>query len=113
MGTITIMLPDERLSRLEGRAAELGITVEELVRLSVDELLAKPDDTFEQALSRALDKHKDLYERLERHRGFGSAKGLIAVTDDFDAPLHDTDIEDSSAYARQLREQAQERGNIS
>ena len=64
MGTITIMLPDERLSRLEDRAAELGITVEELVRLSVDELLAKPDDAFEQALSRILEKNKDLYERL-------------------------------------------------
>lgn len=89
MGTITIMLPDERLSRLEDRAADLGITVEELVRLSVDELLAKPDDAFEQAVSRALDKNKDLYERLERHRGFGSAKGLVIVADDFDAPLYD------------------------
>ena len=64
MGTITIMLPDERLSRLEDRAAELGITIEELVRLSVDELLAKPDDAFEQAVSRVLEKNKDLYERL-------------------------------------------------
>ena len=64
MGTITIMLPDERLSKLEHRALELGITVEELVRLSVDELLAKPDDAFEQALSRVLEKNKDLYERL-------------------------------------------------
>ena len=64
MGTITIMLPDERLSRLEDRAAELGITVEELVRLSVDELLAKPDDAFAQAVSRVLEKNKDLYKRL-------------------------------------------------
>jgi hypothetical protein len=89
MGTITIMLPDERLSRLEDRAAERGITVEELVRLSVDELLAKPDQVLEQAVSRVMDKNKDLYERLGRHRGFGSAKGLIIVADDFDAPLHD------------------------
>jgi len=64
MGTITIMLPDERLSRLADRAADLGITVEELVRLSVDELLAKTDEAFEQAVSRVLKKNKDLYERL-------------------------------------------------
>jgi hypothetical protein len=80
MGTITIILPDERLSRLEDRAADLGITVEELVRLSVDELLAKQDEALEQAIGRVLNKNKDLYERLERHQGFGSAKGLIAMT---------------------------------
>jgi len=58
------MLPDERLSRLEERAAELGVTVEELVKLSVDELLAKPDDAFEQAVSQVLEKNRGLYERL-------------------------------------------------
>ena len=64
MGTITIILPDERLSKLEDRAADLGITIEDLVRLSVDELLAKTDEAFEQAVSRVLDKNQDLYERL-------------------------------------------------
>ena len=64
MGTITIMLPDERLSKLEDRAADLGISIEELVRLSVDELLAKPDDAFEQAISQVLEKNRDLYVRL-------------------------------------------------
>jgi hypothetical protein len=64
MGTITIMLPDERLRKLEDRAADLGITIEELVRLSVDELLAKSDEAFEQAVSRILEKNRELYERL-------------------------------------------------
>ena len=64
MSTITIALPDERLNRLERRAADLGITVEELVQLSVDELLAKTDEAFEQAVHRVLEKNKDLYERL-------------------------------------------------
>ena len=89
MSTITITLPDERLNRLEHRAADLGVTVEELVQPSVDELLAKTDEAFEQAVNRVLDMNKDLYERLGRHQGFGSAKGLIAITDDFDAPLHE------------------------
>ena len=89
MSTITITLPDERLNRLERRAADLGITVEELVRLSVDELLAKTDEAFEQAVNRVLEKNKDLYERLGRHPQFGSVKGLVAPANDFDAPLQD------------------------
>jgi hypothetical protein len=64
MSTITITLPDERLNRLELRAADLGITVEELVKMSLDELLAKTDEAFEQAVNRVLEKNKDLYERL-------------------------------------------------
>ena len=54
MSTITITVPDERLSRLEDRAADLGITVEELVKMSLDELLAKTDEAFEQAVNRVL-----------------------------------------------------------
>ena len=64
MGTITIRLPDERLSRLREIADTLGITPEELVRLSVAELLAKPDDAFEEAARRVLEKNAELYERL-------------------------------------------------
>lgn len=64
MSTITITVPDERLSRLEDRAADLGITVEELVKMSLDELLAKTDEAFEQAVNRVMEKNQDLYERL-------------------------------------------------
>jgi hypothetical protein len=70
MSTITITLPDERLNRLEHRAADLGITVEELVKMSLDELLSKTDEAFEHAMGRVLDRNKDLYERLRPHRGF-------------------------------------------
>ena len=64
MSTITITLPDERLNRLEHRAADLGITVEELVKMSLDELLAKTEEAFDQAVNRVMEKNKDLYERL-------------------------------------------------
>ena len=89
MGRMIITLPDECQSRLEQRAAELGITVEELVKMSLDELLAKTDEAFDQAVNRVMEKNKDLYERLGRYREFGSANGLIDMADDFDAPLHD------------------------
>jgi hypothetical protein len=130
MGTLTITLPDECLSRLSDKAADLGITVEERIGLSVDELLAKSDKAFEQATSRVLDKNKDLYEHLGQHRQVGSARGLVEMADDVDAPLclsvrdvrqsgiiglwkDGTDLDDSSDYSRQLREQAERRDDLS
>ena len=64
MSAITITLPDERLVKLKKIAANLGVTPEELVRLSVEELLTRPDQAFQQAIERVLKKNKELYGRL-------------------------------------------------
>ena len=64
MATITINLPDDAASRLRQMADRLGVTAEDLVRVGVDDLLAKPDDEFEQAVQHVLDKNADLYRRL-------------------------------------------------
>jgi len=64
MSAITITLPDERLVKLKKIAANFGVTPEELVRLSVEELLTRPDQAFQQAVERVLEKNKELYERL-------------------------------------------------
>ncbi len=50
MSTITLRLPDERLLKLKEMAAAFGVTPEELVHLSVVDLLAKPEDVFEDAV---------------------------------------------------------------
>ena len=39
--TITVDLPDERAQRLKEMASRLGVSPEELVRVSVEELLAR------------------------------------------------------------------------
>jgi hypothetical protein len=45
-------------------AAQFGITVEELVQLSVEDLLAQPEATFRRAKDYVLNKNRDLYQRL-------------------------------------------------
>lgn len=64
MTTITIALSDERLTKLKEMAKELGVTPEELVRVSLEELLARPGNDFRQAVTYVLNKNRDLYQRL-------------------------------------------------
>ena len=65
MTTITISLPDERLVKLQELAARFGISSEELARLSIEELLARPDEAFERAVGYVLEKNAELYRRLD------------------------------------------------
>ena len=64
MADITITLPPDRLQKLEETAARFRITPEELVRASIEELLAQPEDTFQQAVDYVLKKNAELYRRL-------------------------------------------------
>ena len=64
MSAITIVLPDERLSKLKEIADSCGVSPEELVRASVEELLTRPDQPFQQAVQRVLKKNEELYSRL-------------------------------------------------
>jgi antitoxin FitA len=64
MTTITIGLTDDRALRLKEMAARLGVSPEELVRVSIDELLARPDEEFERAVDYVLKKNAELYRRL-------------------------------------------------
>lgn len=64
MTTITVTLPDDRLRKLKQIADRLKIAPEELVRASVEELLARPEEEFERALEYVLNKNAELYRRL-------------------------------------------------
>ena len=64
MTTVTITLPDERLSKLKELAASLGVSSEELVRVSIEELLTRPEKAFRQAADYVLRKNAELYRRL-------------------------------------------------
>jgi antitoxin FitA len=64
MTTITIPIPDDRMSKLQELAARFNITPEELVRLSGEELLARPEEQFRLALDYVLKKNAELYRRL-------------------------------------------------
>ncbi len=64
MTTITIALSEERLGRLKELAARLGVAPEDLVRISIDELLAQPEEAFGRAADCVLRKNAELYRRL-------------------------------------------------
>jgi hypothetical protein len=64
MSTVTVALPEERLARLNEMARQLGIVPEELVRVSIEELLTRPEPEFEQAVNYVLTKNAELYPRL-------------------------------------------------
>ena len=64
MSTITITVSDDRLVKLKEVAGRFNITAEDLVRVSIDELLARPDEAFEKAASHVLNKNSELYRRL-------------------------------------------------
>lgn len=64
MVQITVALPEARLEALKEVAARLGVSVDILVRVSVEELLAKPDESFRNTLDYVLKKNEDLYRRL-------------------------------------------------
>jgi hypothetical protein len=64
MSNITVTVSDDRLAKLKEIAGRYSISPEDLVRVSIDELLARPDETFEKAAEYVLNKNSELYRRL-------------------------------------------------
>jgi len=64
MSTLTIALSEERLQKLEEIARRFQIAPEELVRVSIDELLSLPEEDFRRAVDLVLNKNAELYRRL-------------------------------------------------
>ena len=64
MTSITIAIPDDRLLKLQELAARFQITPEELVRISLEEILTRPEDAFQRTVSYVLKKNSELYRRL-------------------------------------------------
>lgn len=64
MNAITVTLSDDRLAQLQEMATRFQVSPEELVRVGVEELLAQPDDVFQQVVAAVLKKNAELYRRL-------------------------------------------------
>ncbi len=61
---ISIDLPDNQVARLQAEAERLGVRPEDLARAMVSDLLNHPDEDFEAAVDRVLQKNQELYQRL-------------------------------------------------
>ena len=62
--SITVTLSAEQIARLKELASRYGVPLEELARAGIEDLLARPDDAFEKAVERILQKNAELYRRL-------------------------------------------------
>lgn len=62
--TITIELPSERLQKLQEMSLKFGVSMEELVRVSVEDMLTQPEEQFRKAAQYVLKKNAELYKRL-------------------------------------------------
>ena len=64
MVTITVTLSEDHLQRLQELAKTFRIAPEELLRVSVEELIARPQADFQKAFGYVLKKNQELYQRL-------------------------------------------------
>jgi hypothetical protein len=62
--TLTVDLHKDTMLKLKELASRYNMTPEELVRASVEELIASPEETFLEAVDYALKKNQELYKRL-------------------------------------------------
>lgn len=64
METLSIRIPPSTLQALRARAQELGVSVETLVYIGVQDLLSAPNEEVKLVAERLLSKNRELYERL-------------------------------------------------
>ncbi|UKP01501.1 DNA-binding protein [Nostoc sp. UHCC 0870] len=64
MAAITINITEQQLQKLQEFAQKLGMSTEELLSASVEDLLNYPQNEFNQAASYVLRKNAELYQRL-------------------------------------------------
>ncbi len=64
MTIITLDVPEERLRLLVERAKGLGITPEDLIQLSIADLVRRPTPEVQDAITAVIQKNRDLYRRL-------------------------------------------------
>ncbi len=66
MTVLKIAVSEERLAKLEEKARRLRVTPEALLEASLEELVGRPDEEFQEAMTRVLSKNADLYRRLAK-----------------------------------------------
>lgn len=64
MTTMTLQIDDTKAAALRQKAQRVGLSPEQLVAASLDDLIAQPDADFDEAARRVLSKNRELYRRL-------------------------------------------------
>lgn len=64
MPEVIVSLTEEEARRLEELSEQVGLTVAQLVRLGVRDLVGQSDEAFHAAARRVMEKNAELYRRL-------------------------------------------------
>lgn len=64
MSTITVTLSDDHLAKLREIATRFNVKAEDLARVSIEELLTRPEESFQHAVDYILGKNAELFRRL-------------------------------------------------
>ena len=62
--TLNLQLDEQQAQRLQEVARRLNVSVNDLAKAAINDLLAKPDSDFECAATHVLKKNAELYKRL-------------------------------------------------
>jgi hypothetical protein len=62
--TLNLDLDEQQTQRLQEAARRLNVSVKDLAKAAIHDLLAKPESDFERAATRVLSKNAELYKRL-------------------------------------------------
>jgi hypothetical protein len=64
MTTVTVSLTDEEMRRLKELSKRDGLTVEQMVHLSINDFIGQPEAPSRAAAKRVVGKHSEFYRRL-------------------------------------------------
>ena len=64
MSTLTVTISEDRLAKLQEIADRFNIKPEDLARVSIEELLTRPEESFQQVADYHLQKNASLYRPL-------------------------------------------------
>ncbi|MFO0913646.1 MAG: hypothetical protein U0795_11865 [Pirellulales bacterium] len=62
--TLNLELDEKQVLELQAIASRLNVSVADLAKAAIMDLIAKPDGEFDRAASRVLQKNAELYRRL-------------------------------------------------
>ena len=66
MTTFTINLNNEKVDALKKLSTQFNLSPEELIKISIDDLLSRPDEQFQKTVKNVLKENSELYKRLAK-----------------------------------------------
>ncbi len=62
--TLTLELDEQQIQRLRDMASRLNVSVSELAKAAITDLISRPESDFEEAATRVLKMNAELFRRL-------------------------------------------------